>query len=99
MVRRTLMLLTPSQLKSLREHPNDPCVKLDTTGARSYLVVDYDPVLPIAPGVVLVKTPGHTPGSHVVYVRLKCGQEILLAGDGAWNMAGIATLQRPGAGA
>ena len=89
---RSHTLLTRPQLTWLREHPNHP-TKLDSTSAGTYLVVDYDPLMPIAPGVVLIKTPGHTPGSQSVYVRLKSGQELLLAGDVAWNMAGIATLQ------
>ena len=37
----------------------------------------------IAPGVVLIRTPGHTPGSQMVFVRRGDGQEYLLAGDTA----------------
>jgi glyoxylase-like metal-dependent hydrolase (beta-lactamase superfamily II) len=51
--------------------------------------VDYDHVLPIAPGVALLKAAGHTPGSQMVYIRLATGQEVILAGDVAWLMAGI----------
>src|SRR5262249_20931724 len=39
--------------------------------------------------VVLIKAPGHTPGSQVVYVRLASGKEYLLIGDIAWAMAGV----------
>jgi len=39
------------------------------------------PVEAIAPGVVLIQTPGHTPGSQMVYVRLQNGREYLFAGD------------------
>jgi len=35
----------------------------------------------IAPGVVLIKAPGHTPGSQMVYVRLASGREYLFMGD------------------
>ena len=35
----------------------------------------------IAPGVVLIRTPGHTPGSQMVYARLVDGREYLFAGD------------------
>jgi glyoxylase-like metal-dependent hydrolase (beta-lactamase superfamily II) len=58
-----------------------------------YLVLDYDPILPIAPGGVLIKAPGHTPGSQMAYVRLTSGREVVLAGDVAWHSSGIA-LQR-----
>jgi len=37
----------------------------------------------VAPGVVLIRTPGHTPGSQMVFVRLADGREYLLAGDTA----------------
>lgn len=35
----------------------------------------------IAPGVVLIQTPGHTPGSQMIYVQLQNGREYLFAGD------------------
>lgn len=42
-----------------------------------------EPVQPVAPGVVLVATPGHTPASQMIYVRLADGREYLFAGDTA----------------
>lgn len=47
-------------------------------------------VLRVAPGVVLIKTPGHTPGSQAVFVRLRDGREYLLIGDIAWNADSLA---------
>ena len=41
----------------------------------------YDDLLPIAPGVVLIKAPGHTPGSQMIYVQRADGQEYLFMGD------------------
>jgi glyoxylase-like metal-dependent hydrolase (beta-lactamase superfamily II) len=35
----------------------------------------------IAPGVVLIKAPGHTPGSQMIFVRLASGREYLFMGD------------------
>lgn len=86
-------LLTRAQVRSLMTAPNDPRIKLDSAAASRYLVLDYDPILPIAPGVVLIKAPGHTPGSQMVYVRLASGSELVLAGDVAWHSSGI-TMQR-----
>lgn len=37
----------------------------------------------IAPGVVLIRTPGHTPGSQMVFARMANGQEYLFTGDTA----------------
>lgn len=35
----------------------------------------------VAPGVVVIPAPSHTPGSQMVYVRLANGQDLLFAGD------------------
>jgi glyoxylase-like metal-dependent hydrolase (beta-lactamase superfamily II) len=53
--------------------------------------VDYDHYYPLAPGVVLIKAPGHTPGSQIVYVHLANGAEYLLIGDVAWDMEQVST--------
>lgn len=47
----------------------------------------------IAPGVVLIKSPGHTPGSQMVYVQKADGSELLLIGDVAWHFRNIDTLR------
>lgn len=51
------------------------------------------PIEPVAPGVVLIQTPGHTPASEMIYVRLASGREFLFAGDTAslWVNAEIPT--------
>ena len=41
----------------------------------------YSGMVAIAPGVVLIRTPGHTPGSQMVYARLGDGREYLFTGD------------------
>jgi glyoxylase-like metal-dependent hydrolase (beta-lactamase superfamily II) len=56
-----------------------------------YKPLDYVGYQPIAPGVVLIKAPGHTPGSQMVYVRRADGVEFLFAGDVAWQMRNIET--------
>ena len=81
-------LLTKQQEQTLVFKPH-PGAKLDATTARRFLVVDYERLLPIAPGVVLIRAPGHTPGSQMVYVKLASGREIMLVGDVVWHTAGI----------
>lgn len=39
----------------------------------------------LAPGVILIEAPGHTPGSQWIYVQKANGQELLLVGDTAWS--------------
>lgn len=46
----------------------------------------FDRVVALAPGVVLQKAPGHTPGSQLVYVRTDAGREYLFVGDVAWQL-------------
>lgn len=52
---------------------------------RALTPLSYDDQLAIAPGVVLIKAPGHTTGSQLVYVLRNDGREVLLLGDGAWR--------------
>jgi glyoxylase-like metal-dependent hydrolase (beta-lactamase superfamily II) len=39
----------------------------------------------IAPGLVAISAAGHTPGSQMIYARLKGGAELLFLGDIAWQ--------------
>ena len=43
----------------------------------------------IAPGIVAVGAAGHTPGSQMIYLRLKDHRELLLIGDIAWSQANL----------
>ncbi|WP_158623471.1 MBL fold metallo-hydrolase [Corallococcus sp. CA053C] len=49
----------------------------------------YERMHLLRPGVVLIKAPGHTPGTQLVYVRLADGRELLLVGDVAWHQDNI----------
>jgi glyoxylase-like metal-dependent hydrolase (beta-lactamase superfamily II) len=52
-------------------------------------VLDYQGMVAVAPGVVLVRAPGHTPGSQLVYVQRADGAELLFLGDVAWMMENV----------
>lgn len=55
------------------------------------------PIEAIAPGVVLIQTPGHTPGSQMIFVQLQDGREYLFGGDTvslATNILNIAPRSR-----
>jgi glyoxylase-like metal-dependent hydrolase (beta-lactamase superfamily II) len=49
----------------------------------------YDRVLAVAPGVVLIKSPGHTPGSQIVFVRTANRNELFFLGDVAWHLRNV----------
>jgi glyoxylase-like metal-dependent hydrolase (beta-lactamase superfamily II) len=89
-------LLTKAQVETLVLAPQSIEIRLTPEQAADYLVIDYELVHPIAPGVVLLKAPGHTPGHQMVFVRLESGREVLLSGDVSWAMDGVTQrTQRP----
>lgn len=49
----------------------------------------YENATALAPGIVLIKAPGHTLGSQMVFVQLSNGEEFLLLGDVAWHRQNI----------
>ena len=82
-------VLTRAQLQTLLAEPQIPELRPTPEMAARLRVVDYPDYLPFAPGIALIKAPGHTPGSQMVYVALQSGKELLLAGDVAWHMDGV----------
>lgn len=70
-----------------REYPELPEAIRD--GA---MPLEYDDLLALAPGFVLIRAAGHTPGSQMVYVSMKDGTEWLFLGDVAWHMDQIRDL-------
>jgi len=52
---------------------------------------DYNDVSSPAPGIVLFKAAGHSPGSQMIYVMLQNGHEFLFVGDVAWDQQNIET--------
>jgi glyoxylase-like metal-dependent hydrolase (beta-lactamase superfamily II) len=55
----------------------------------NYQPLIYDRYHALAPGIVLIKAPGHTPGSQLVYVKLADGREVLFLGDVAWRIESV----------
>jgi glyoxylase-like metal-dependent hydrolase (beta-lactamase superfamily II) len=84
--------LTQVQVTELKKAIGEaPMSKLNVSATvfDGYRGIDDEPYQAIAPGVVLIKAPGHTPGSQMVYVKRADGQEILFLGDVAWQMRNI----------
>ncbi len=54
-----------------------------------YTPLSYDKYSVAAPGVVLIKAPGHTPGSQLIFVQLQNGKEYLFLGDVAWRFENV----------
>lgn len=82
-------VLTSTQVHTLTTNPQMPEIRLTPEMAKRYIVIDYDLYYPFAPGFVLIKAAGHTPGSQMIYVALQKGAEYLFVGDSAWHMDNI----------
>lgn len=61
------------------------------TALADYVAIDYAGMLALAPGVVLIRAPGHTPGSQMVYVKTQAGRELLFIGDIGWSHRNVET--------
>ena len=86
-------ILTEAQVRTLTTAPQLPEIGITEQQARDYLVVDYRLYLPVAPGVVLIKAPGHTPGHQMIYVRLAQGTEFVFIGDVGWLIDNVTELK------
>lgn len=82
-------LLTEEQLRTFLDPPAGGVPRLSRDSAAAFPVLRYDLLFPLAPGVVLIKAPGHTPGSQYVYVQLASGREILILADLVWQSEGL----------
>ena len=82
-------LLTRTQVQNLETQPQMPEIKMTPEMAGRYIVIDYEKYFPFAPGFALIKAPGHTPGSQMVYIELESGTQYLLIADTAWHMDGV----------
>jgi glyoxylase-like metal-dependent hydrolase (beta-lactamase superfamily II)/Tfp pilus assembly protein PilF len=72
------------------DHPERMLPAAWPAGAlEGYQPLQYDRYMAIAPGVVLIKSPGHSPGSQVVFVQKADGVEVLFLGDVAWQIQNV----------
>lgn len=69
--------------------PHRPHLKLTQDAAAKFIRVDYPEYYPVAPGVVLIQAPGHSPDHQMVYVALQSGREILHSVDVGWVLENI----------
>ncbi|MBK7170537.1 MAG: MBL fold metallo-hydrolase [Gammaproteobacteria bacterium] len=75
------MYITAAQRSSGRLHDSG----FTDTDIAALPPADYTGMHRLAPGVVLIAAPGHTPGNQVVYVRMHDGAEYAFLGDIVWN--------------
>lgn len=82
-------ILTYQQINTLIKKPQMPELKIDSAQIKDFIAVDFYDILSVAPGAVLIKSPGHTPGEIMVYAKLESGKEYVFTGDVSWSYSGI----------
>jgi glyoxylase-like metal-dependent hydrolase (beta-lactamase superfamily II) len=86
-------VITMDVADCLMNTPHRPHLKLSAQALEAFIVLDYPDYYPVAPGIVLMRSPGHSTDSQMVYVRLQSGREILHSVDSAWIMDNIRQLR------
>ena len=82
-------VITDETAACLMNTPHRPHLKLARSQVDQFIRLDYPRYYPAAPGVVLIKAPGHSVDSQMIYVRLQSGREILHSVDSAWILDNI----------
>jgi glyoxylase-like metal-dependent hydrolase (beta-lactamase superfamily II) len=82
-------IATAETLSLMMNQPHRPHLKLPEHRAEQFICISYGRYYPIAPGMVLIKAPGHSPDMQMIYLRLQSGREYLHSIDAAWNEANI----------
>jgi glyoxylase-like metal-dependent hydrolase (beta-lactamase superfamily II) len=82
-------IITTEVAHCLMNTPHRPHLKLAADAVAKFIMLDYPQYYPVAPGMVLVRSPGHSADSQMVYIRLQSGREILHSVDSAWVIDNI----------
>lgn len=81
------LTLTAQQYEGLQRFAPDAAAALAKADIRALPSAER-----IAPGVVMIPAPGHTPGSVMFFVKLADGREALFIGDIAWVLSNVSDL-------
>lgn len=89
--------LTPEQKAGLRRkgevEPGDPStLGFDVESFAGVVrILEFSRLMQVAPGVVAIKNPGHTPGHVMYFIRAAGGRELLYVGDLVWSYRNVET--------
>jgi glyoxylase-like metal-dependent hydrolase (beta-lactamase superfamily II) len=82
-------MITDETANCLMNTPHRPHLRLAQAQVDAFIRLDYPRHYPVAPGVVLIKSPGHSVDSQMVFIRLQSGKEILHSVDSGWVLDNI----------
>jgi glyoxylase-like metal-dependent hydrolase (beta-lactamase superfamily II) len=69
--------------------PHRPHLRIGAEQLNKLMIFDYGDYYPVAPGIVLIKAPGHSVDHQMVYIALQSGREILHSVDVGWVLENI----------
>jgi glyoxylase-like metal-dependent hydrolase (beta-lactamase superfamily II) len=73
--------------------PHRPHLAMTAEQVNQLNIFDYGQYYPVAPGIVLMKAPGHSADHQMVYIALQSGAEILHSVDVGWVLENIAQIK------
>ena len=85
--------ITVATAQCLLNTPHKPHLMMRAERIHQFNIFDYGDCYPIAPGMVLIKTPGHSVDHQMVYIALQSGREILHSVDVGWVLDNIAQIK------
>ncbi|MCE9679865.1 MBL fold metallo-hydrolase [Shewanella sp. AS1] len=83
------VLLASDTADLMVNQPHKASVAITQKKVDRFIQADFARYYPIAPGIVAIKAPGHTPDSKMFYIKLQNGQEFLHSVDTGWTMDNI----------
>jgi glyoxylase-like metal-dependent hydrolase (beta-lactamase superfamily II) len=86
-------IITAATADCMMNTPHRPHLRLSQQQIDAFIMLDYPDYYPLAPGIVLIRSPGHSVDSQMVFIRLQSGTEILHSVDIAWIMDNILQLK------
>lgn len=73
--------------------PHKPHLAMTAEQINQFNIFDYGQYYPVAPGMVLIKAPGHSVDHQMVYIALASGREVLHSVDVGWVLDNIAQIK------
>jgi glyoxylase-like metal-dependent hydrolase (beta-lactamase superfamily II) len=69
--------------------PHKPHLAMTAEQVNRFNILNYGDYYPVAPGIVLIKAPGHSVDHQMVYIALQSGREVLHSVDVGWVLDNI----------
>ncbi len=82
-------IVSADTAECLVKTPHRPHLAMTAEQVGQMTVIGYRQYYPVAPGMVLIKAPGHSVDHQMIYIALQSGREILHSVDVGWVLDNI----------